>query len=300
MDLLNPDISKLINYYPSILSSDPHKTLKPKLDFFKSKGLFTPDLVNFFSIGPAILMSSFSKVISPSFDILKSIVQSDQNVIKLIKRNSWILCTNQVKKLMVNIELLRNQGVPQTNISNYLINQPRKFTGDANSFREIVDKVKDMGFNHLQTAFLRGIIGLASMNEANWKNKMDVYKRWDWSEDHIQTAFRKNPYCMTASEKKIMEVMNFLVNEMGYESLSIAEYPIIVNCSLKARIIPRCSVIKVLVSRGVIKEKIPINTISTMIDKSFLEKFVKKYEQEVPGLMKVFQGLLNYQELLQN
>ncbi|RZC76227.1 hypothetical protein C5167_000533 [Papaver somniferum] len=28
-------ISKLINNYPFILSSDPHKTLKPKFDFFQ-------------------------------------------------------------------------------------------------------------------------------------------------------------------------------------------------------------------------------------------------------------------------
>ncbi|XP_026418664.1 uncharacterized protein LOC113314112 isoform X2 [Papaver somniferum] len=156
------------------------------------------------------------------------------------------------------------------------------------------------GESSSSTAAARGIIGLASMNEANWKNKMDVYKRWGWSENHIQTAFRKYPGCMSASEKKIMAIMNFLVNEMGYESLSIAEYPTVINCSLKTRIIPRCYVMRILVSRGLIKEKIPISTMSTMLDESFLKKFVIKYEQEVPELMKVYRGQLNYQELLQN
>ncbi|RZC79632.1 hypothetical protein C5167_042208, partial [Papaver somniferum] len=59
---------------------------------------------------------------------------------------------------------------------------------------------------------------------------------------------------MGASEKKIMSTMNFLVNEVGYE---------------------------ILVSKGLIKER---------ISKSFLEKFVTRYEQEVPELMKIFQG----------
>ncbi|XP_026428069.1 uncharacterized protein LOC113323938 [Papaver somniferum] len=143
-----------------------------------------------------------------------------------------------------------------------------------------------MGFNHLQTTFLRAIVVLTSMTEANWEMKKDVYKRWVWSEDHIHTAFRKNPSCMMASEKKITAIMNFLVNEMGYNSVSISRSPMVFNCSLKDRIIPRCSVIRLLVSKGLIQEKICIHPLSTMVDKAFLEKFVKMYEQEVPELMK--------------
>ncbi|RZC82156.1 hypothetical protein C5167_044939 [Papaver somniferum] len=129
---------------------------------------------------------------------------------------------------------------------------------------------------------------------------MDVYKRWGWSGDQIQSAFRKNPRCMTVSEEKIMAVMSFLVNEIGYDSSSPAECPLIFYCSLKDRIIPRCSVIKILVSKGLIKEMIPLCSISTIVDKAFLERFVQMYGQEVPELMKVFQGHRNYQDLLQN
>ncbi|XP_026427759.1 uncharacterized protein LOC113323641 [Papaver somniferum] len=292
-------ISKLIPRYPSILSSNPHKTLKPKLDFFKSKGLYGFDLTNFISKEPLILARGFNNEIIPSFDILKSILHSDQNVIKMIKRNYRILSSNHVKRLMVNLELLRNQGVPEPHISIYLIRQPTAFSGDVAKFRKIVEKTKEMGFHPFNTMFLVAIQGLASMSEANWREKKDVYKRWGWSEDHIQTAFRKFPYCMTVSEKKIMAVMNFLVNEMGYNSLSISTTPVVFCYSLKDRIIPRCSVIRILVSKGLIQEKNCINSLSTMVDKSFLEKFVKKYEEEVPEIMKVFQCQLKYQDLLQ-
>ncbi|XP_026427586.1 uncharacterized protein LOC113323483 [Papaver somniferum] len=293
-------ISKLIPRYPSILSSNPHKTLKPKLDFFKSKGLYGFDLTNFISKEPLILARGFNNEIIPSFDILKSILHSDQNVIKMIKRNCRILSSNHVKRLMVNLELLRNQGVPEPHISICLIRQPTVFSGDVAKFRKIVEKTKEMGFHPLNTRFLVAIQGLASMSEANWREKKDVYKRWGWSEDHIQTAFKKHPQCMTVSEKKIMEVMNFLVNEMGYDPSNVAECPLILDCSLKWRIIPRCSIIKILVSRGLIKKHISLSTLTTMVDESFVEKFVKKYEEEVPGVMKIFQGQLNYQQLLQN
>ncbi|RZC82204.1 hypothetical protein C5167_044992 [Papaver somniferum] len=280
-------ISKLIPRHPAILSSKPDKTLKPKLDFFISKGLYDLDLADFITKEPRILNKRFSKGIFPPFDIIKSIVQSDENVIKIINRCPWILTACQLKRVMVNVERLRNEGVPQANISTYLIHQPRAYMENVNRFKEIVEKVKEMGFNHLQTSFLKAIDGLISISEANWRKKMDVYKRWGWSEDHFHSAFRRCPYCMKSSEKKITAVMNFLVNEMGYDSASIAQYPVVINCSLTERIIPRCSVSRILVSKGLIKKMISINVLSKMVDECFLEKFVMTYEQEVPELMKV-------------
>ncbi|RZC92194.1 hypothetical protein C5167_028044 [Papaver somniferum] len=82
---------------------------------------------------------------------------------------------------------------------------------------------------YIHYLFTVAIWKLTSMSKATWKSKMDVYKRWGWSGDQIQTAFRKCPCCMTYSEKKIMEVMDFLVNEVGYDSLSTAENPKILN-----------------------------------------------------------------------
>ncbi|XP_026427544.1 uncharacterized protein LOC113323441 [Papaver somniferum] len=291
-------ISKIINREPSILLSKPDKTLKPKLDFFKSKGLFEHDLTSFISRSPRLLTRCLKKEIVPSFDTLRSVVQSDENVTKMMKRNPRIINTDQVKRVVVNVELLRNEGVPETNIRKGLTAQPRAFT--VNGFKENLEKVKDMGFDNLQATFLVAVHILSSMTEVNWRKKMDVYKRWGWSEVQVQRAFRKSPTCMRASEEKIMAVMNFLVNDMGYDSSSIAEYAAVVNYSLKQRVMPRCSVIRILVFRGLIKENIPISSLSVMVDKSFLERFVKKYEEQVPGVMKVFQGQLNYQDLLQN
>ncbi|XP_026389366.1 uncharacterized protein LOC113284167 [Papaver somniferum] len=86
--------------------------------------------------------------------------------------------------------------------------------------------------------------------------------------------------------------MEFLVNEMGYDSLSIAETPKVLDNRLKERIIPRCIVIRILVSKGLTEEKTPL--------RSYSDKFVQLYLQEISELMKVFQGQLSYQELLLN
>ncbi|XP_026391547.1 uncharacterized protein LOC113287093 isoform X1 [Papaver somniferum] len=124
---------------------------------------------------------------------------------------------NGLKQLRVNVKLLRCEGVPESYIIKYLIIKPRSFMADADKFNKIVEKLKGMGFDPLATTFLQAIERLTSMTEATWRKKMDVYKRRSWSEDHLHTAFRKCPSCMKASEKKITAVMDFLVNEIGYD-----------------------------------------------------------------------------------
>ncbi|XP_026426214.1 uncharacterized protein LOC113322355 [Papaver somniferum] len=203
------------------------------------------------------------------------------------------MVSDRVKRVMVNVELLRNHGVPETNIRKGLATKPRAYT--VNGFKENLEKIKEMGFNHLQITFVMAVQVLGSMTQVNWRKKMDVYKRWGWSDVQVQS-----PICMSTSGKKIMAIMNFLVNEMEYDSSVVAQHPIVFLYSLKERIIPRFSVIRVLVLRGLIKENICLSTLANLVDESFLDKFVKKYELQVPGLMKVFEGQLNYQELLQN
>ncbi|XP_026425676.1 uncharacterized protein LOC113321924 [Papaver somniferum] len=218
----------------------------------------------------------------------------------IIMRNPWIMSHCQLKKVILNLELLRSAGVPQANTSKLLTPQPITFTGDADRFKEIVEKVKEMGFDPWKITFLIAIHGFASMSEANWIKKLDVYKRWGWSEDQIQSAFRKSPRCMMTYEKKIMAVMNFLVNDMGCDSSSIADSPKVLDCSLKERSLPRCSVIRILLFRGLIKDILSLRSLSVMANKSFLDKFVHDYELEVPELMKVFLGQLSYQDLVRN
>ncbi|RZC81507.1 hypothetical protein C5167_044085 [Papaver somniferum] len=81
--------------------------------------------------------------------------------------------------------------------------------------------------------------------------------------------------------------MDFLVNEMGYASSSIAESPGILTNSLRERIIPRCSVIKIFVSKGLTEEKISLRSLGKMTYKLFLDKFVIPNEQESPALIKI-------------
>ncbi|XP_026411998.1 uncharacterized protein LOC113307763 [Papaver somniferum] len=293
-----PCISKLITKRPSILSSEPEISLKPKFDFFISKGISGIGLAKFISSDPRILRESLTTQIIPVFDILKGNVHCDENVITILRRHPWILGNKLgIKNMMLNIELLRDEGVPQSNISRFLIEQPRSSTVTTVKFKEIIEEVKSMGFDPSKTAFLPAIQTLTGMSKSTWEKKMNAYKGWGWSEDVIMNAFKHQTQCMGTSEKKITLTMDYLVNQMGWSSSLIASHPVVFSYSLEKRIIPRCSVYRILTSKGLVKNQFAMSSLIIMPEKAFSMKFVKEYAEEVPELLNVYQGKFNSQEL---
>ena len=103
---------------------------------------------------------------------------------------------------------------------------------------------------------------------------------------------------MTKSEKKIMETMDFLVNKMGWESGKIVKVPYVFKYSLEKRIIPRCSVVRVLLSKGLIEEgKLSLATVISNPEEYFSSKFVTRYVNQVPQLSNVYQGKMDVQDV---
>ncbi|RZC72822.1 hypothetical protein C5167_048302 [Papaver somniferum] len=277
-----PDISKLINKNPGFLSLNAHKTLKPKLDYLNSKDISRLEVVKVLSTNPTILGRSLENLIVPLFDSIKNIVGTDKYVFAVFRRSMGLS-----DKLMLNIQVLRDEGVPQSSIVKFLINGPRTLLISTGKFKDIVQEIKGMGFDPYKNAFLIAIHALAAMTKSTWETKLNAYRKWGWSEDQIQFAFMLNPICMKHSEKKISMIMDYLVNQMGISPLLIARCPNVLNYSLEKRIIPRCSVYRSLVSKGLVnKDRIRITSLLYMSDKSFLDKFVIKYEEEAPELMK--------------
>ncbi|KAK1295302.1 hypothetical protein QJS10_CPA16g01470 [Acorus calamus] len=59
-------IAKLISCRPKLLSFNPDKTIKPKMDFLRDAGFSTPDLTLVLSKNPNILTSSLDNQLVPN------------------------------------------------------------------------------------------------------------------------------------------------------------------------------------------------------------------------------------------
>ena len=65
-----------------------------------------------------------------------------------------------------------------------------------------------MDFNPLKIKFVLAVLALIKMTKSTWE-------KWGWTEEEILVVFKKNPWCMMASENKITGVMDILVNMVG-------------------------------------------------------------------------------------
>ncbi|KAL5708793.1 hypothetical protein ACHQM5_019550 [Ranunculus cassubicifolius] len=274
--------------YPTLLISKVDKTLKPKFDYFNSKGLSGADLAKVLCQNPNVLGSSLEKTIIPSFNLLESIVGTREKVIAMLNRSMNVL--SRIKTVESNIALLLSHGVPMSNIQKLLVSQPSALLRNPSRFSEDVEEVMKMKFDPSQYLFLMAMHVLDAMSRSSLEAKFDVYKSWGWSEDQVQCAFLKKPYCMILSEKNIMFTMDSLVNKFGYAPSSIAEQPTVLQFSCEKRIIPRCSAMQILFRKGKVKQSTSLYSFLQLQENVFFKKYISRFEKEVPELLSAYQG----------
>ncbi|XP_023527657.1 transcription termination factor MTERF6, chloroplastic/mitochondrial-like [Cucurbita pepo subsp. pepo] len=285
-------ISEIVKKFPQVLSANPEKTLLPKLLFFQSKGLSSPEIAKLVCSFPSILARSLDRKIIPAFDYIQELLQTEKRTIASIKRCFCLLTWDLQIYARPNVETLIQIGVPDSNIATILHYQPRVFLINTVRFKEIVEEVKEMGFNPLRLNFVIAVLAMRAMSKSTWRKKVEIYKKWGWSEEEILFAFRRHPWCMMASEDKINGVMDFFVNKIGYEISYIAKRPALISHSLKKRIVPRGSVYQVLLSKGLIKKDVNLPFLFEATETQFLDKFIDPHKKLIPELLKLYKEKL--------
>ncbi|XP_004296222.1 PREDICTED: uncharacterized protein LOC101304373 [Fragaria vesca subsp. vesca] len=291
-------ISDLVRRHPRLLLvANAQKTLLPKLEFLSSIGMSRLDLVKTVSLSNMLLHRSLKNNSIPCYTYLKKLVISDAKVVFIIKHHSWFFWQMPAVDVTANIRLGTDLGMPSNCIAYLLKSHTRIVTKKHEEFSQIVSNVKGMGFGPRKILFVQAM-GALSVKQTAWRVKEQVYKRWGWSESDIRSAFRMLPLCMLVSEEKIMGVMEFLVNTMGWKSGEVAEYPYVLSYSLEKRIIPRCSVIRVLLLKGLIEEMaLTLASVSTCPEEYFLSRFVTRYLDRVPQLLNVYHQKVDVEDV---
>jgi mTERF domain-containing protein len=192
--------------------------------------------------------------------------------------------------MVPNIEVLRKLGVPQRFVSLLVSNFPNVAFCEHSRFVEAVNIVKEMGFDPLKSNFVLALKVIVRMDKETWESKLKIFERWGWSKDICLLAFQKYPLYMVTSDMKILKIMSFLVNDMGFTPEDIARRPGILNRNLEKTLIPRCLVVKILKSRGLIKSDLLIGTFITISEKTFLARYVTPFQKDLQLLLDVYKG----------
>ncbi|CAL0315864.1 unnamed protein product [Lupinus luteus] len=292
-------IGRFVLKRPLVLVADAETTLLPKLKFYQSIGISTTVLPKLMLKNHTFLTRSLDKFIIPRYKILRSVVRSDEEVVGALKRGAlaFMYC-DLINNLIPNIDVLKQLCVPQASISHLVMYYPGTGYIAHSRFVEGVNLAKELGFDPLKVSFIGALHVLVNLERARWESRLQSYQNWGWSREISLSAFRKFPTFMSLTEERFAKSMNFLVNHMGWPSEDIAAYPVVLAYSLEKRIIPRCRIIKLLKSKGLIKNSISIGSFTNMTEDSFLTKFVTKFLGDVPLLLDVYKGLVDHRDLL--
>lgn len=66
--------------------------------------------------------------IRPSLDYLRNLMGSDENVVKIIKKSSWLLRCHVTKTIAPNVLLLHDIGLSDEKIRKFILQNPKRIT----------------------------------------------------------------------------------------------------------------------------------------------------------------------------
>ena len=289
------DIASLISKHPPLILAHPEKTVRPKLDYFESLGLRGPDIPRIICSDKFILLSSLKKQIIPTINFLRGIIHTNENLIYALKQSSFVIRCNIKKVLVPNISTLRAHGVPEKHVAGLLMMQPKSLLLRIDLFKEVVCAIKEMGFDPKRRSFILGVRSMSLISKVNWEKKKEVLRSFGWSENDFLTAFRVQPMLMICSEKKIRNVLDFLTTKGGLMSLDVARCPNLFLISIEKRMIPRCAVLQVLMSKGLVSKDIDLVWQLNNRKEDFEKKFLTPFMEEVPAVIEAYQGKIGFQ-----
>ncbi|KAG9458478.1 hypothetical protein H6P81_002986 [Aristolochia fimbriata] len=284
-------IQRLISSWPRVLLAK-ERSLQPKLQFVLDIGVSALDLPDVVVEAPLLLRRCLKTQVVPSYEFLKGFLHTTGNVVKALKRSRWLLSCDLEKRMLPNINLLRERGVSDSRIAVVIMNQPRDLMQRLETLEEIMRKVEEMGFKSGSPFFLVAVHAISSMSKSTWDTKMELLKSLGWSEEQILTGFRRMPVFLASSEKKMKRVMDYLVNQHNLTPEDISKNPKFLMYSMEKRLVPRCRVWRILRSQDLVKGKEELIGMWRASEDDFLKRYVHKYDDEIPHLMKAFKGEL--------
>nr|XP_016458939.1 PREDICTED: uncharacterized protein LOC107782570 isoform X1 [Nicotiana tabacum] len=284
-------IKKVVSSVPTLLLCDVDKYLKPKIETLKEVGLCgSEDLVKIIKNSGCYFSTRVGCAIRQNVDYLHTLLFNDDFVAKIIKRHPNVFFSYAFHEVMPpNISLLQNLGFSSVDIEKLMLWNPRILTQKAERLKDLVDRVEKTFFLSRDcNMFIHGVYALAWLDELTVKKRLEIFRSFGWSDSDIFTLVQTCPLCLTKSEAKIKNALNFLMKELGYESHYLASHPTFLTCSLEKRVLPRHNVLKLVSQKELTKCSLNLYTAVICSESKFLERYVLPFKDEMPEVYDLY------------
>ncbi|KAH0694002.1 hypothetical protein KY285_021099 [Solanum tuberosum] len=187
--------------------------------------------------------------IRPSLDYLRNLLGSDENVVKIIKKSSWLLRCHVTKTIAPNVLLLHDIGLSDEKIRKFILQNPKRIMRNLGCLKDVIHRVeKDLGIPRESRTFFNGIAAIATFHQSTLAKKIDL---------------------------------TFLMNEVGCTSEYLASHSRLLTHSLEKRVIPRYRVLKILNEKH-LKKGVGLFTAVSMTPSKFMEAILLPYKDKIP------------------
>ncbi|KAL1216889.1 Transcription termination factor MTERF5 [Cardamine amara subsp. amara] len=130
-----------------------------------------------------------------------------------------------------------------------------------------------------------------AVSEKKIANSIELFIDLGFSRDELAIFAKRFPQCFVLSAETVKKKTEFVVKKMNWPLKAVVSTPAVLGYSLEKRTIPRCNVIKALMSKGLIKRKLPpMSTVLVCTDEAFLNRYVRNHDDKELGteLMAIF------------
>ncbi|XP_052192078.1 transcription termination factor MTERF9, chloroplastic-like [Diospyros lotus] len=288
-------IQYTVRVSPGILFCSIEKNLKPKLNLFQELGLTGDRLGEFISKNPSFLNCSLENTLMPQIDLIRKVLVDDkdnQDLIWVLRRVSRFRAKVPEPMLLRNIAFLKSCNIVGPRLVTMFKTRPWVLLMPESALRDLVSRVLNMGFSVDSGMLVYALQTVSSMSAETFNRKLDLLKRFGFSDNECIEMFRRFPSVLKASEAKLKFGIEFFLNDAKVERSTLVRRPICLICSMEKRVKPRYRVLQVLKLKRLLKKELSVVNVLEMSEAEFLEKFISPYGDDAEELLATYKGNL--------
>jgi mTERF domain-containing protein len=280
----------LLRAAPHVLLSDPDKIIRPKLRFFDSLGVGATVLAQ-----SNLITRSLDKFLVPCVEFLRGIVGTDANLRTALTRRPCFLGGLNQRKLRPAVENLRRHGLSDEAISKLIVLNMGVLGMAPNRIAVIFEDLEALGLPITDPRFV-GCFACMSMlkRETIWR-RMALYQCFGLSQCQVARAVMTQPQLLNLTDGNIQRKLLFFQDELKIALPQVIALPKILTFSVEKNILPKCAVLSLLMREWKIQRSINLLGSLGVSAKDFSERYVKKYEKDLPDVVRAYEGKLKFE-----
>ncbi|VAI18368.1 transcription termination factor MTEF18, mitochondrial-like [Triticum urartu] len=211
--------------------------------------------------------------------------RSPENLLRVLKQNSYLLSSNIDKVVEPNVVFLRECGLGACDIAKLCTSLPRLLSIKPEKVRAMAACTESLGVRRGSGMFRKAMQAVAFRGEEKIAAEVAYLKRtFRWSDAEVGIAVCRSPMVLSRSEDTLLRMSEFLISEVGLEPAYIAPRSVMLCLSLEGRLRPRYYVTKFLKENGMLNLGWSYFSIVKATEKVFVEKFICPHTEAAPYL----------------